>query len=193
MMDPILISSGSLKVTHGPGAEILSNTVLFPDKKHIFCSTFPTSTIEAEWGGTFTEPTITAATANAPPSRRPIRQVGLRVTHSALAPLGNAAAFLTKSGTIWITPAAHLEGDNNLTTFAPLHSKERLQNQQTPEGAGRIAFTPEGDRIVGVDRKGRILTLSFRSLGGGGGREEGEEVVVEDGLIVDKVHVGGFY
>ncbi|RPB03604.1 hypothetical protein L873DRAFT_1669581 [Choiromyces venosus 120613-1] len=159
VMDPHLIASGALKVTEGPGAEALSNTILFPDKRHIFCSTFPASTVEAEWGGSFTEPTnISSAT----PSHRPIRQVGLRVTHSTIAPLGNAAAFLTKSGLIWITPVAYLEGDNNLTTFAALHSKERMQSQQIPASAGKIAFTPEGDRLVAIDRKGKILTLSFR-------------------------------
>ncbi|KAG0635106.1 hypothetical protein HOY80DRAFT_475702 [Tuber brumale] len=156
--DPHLIASGALKVTEGPGAEILSNATLFPSKRHIFCSTFPASTVEAEWGGSFTEPTSISSST---PSHSPIRQVGLRVAHSAIAPLGNAAAFLTKSGLIWITPVAHVEGDNNLTTFAALHSKERMQGQQTPQSAGRIAFTPEGDRLVAVDRKGKMLTLSF--------------------------------
>ncbi|PWW72792.1 hypothetical protein C7212DRAFT_223317 [Tuber magnatum] len=174
--DPHLIANGALKVTEGPGAETLSNAMLFPDKRHIFCSTFPASTVEAEWGGSFTEPTSISSTTT---SHRPIRQVGLRVTHSVVAPLGNAAAFLTKSGLIWITPVTHVEGDNNLTTFAPLHSKERMQGQQTPEGAGRIAFTPEGDRLVAVDRKGKMLTLSF-----------GRKCTP---VVVAKSEVGGYY
>ncbi|CUS10604.1 unnamed protein product [Tuber aestivum] len=176
--DPHLIASGALNVTEGPGAETLSNAILFPDKRHIFCSTFPASTVEAEWCGSFTEPTSISSTT---PSHRPIRQVGLRVTHSTVAPLGNAAAFLTKSGLIWIIPVTHVEGDNNLTTFSTLHSKERMQGQQTPESAGRIAFTPEGDRLVAVDRKGKMLTLSF-------GRK-----CASTQFVPIKSEVGGFY
>lgn len=138
---------------------MLTSTTLFPDAKHIFCSTFPTSANEAEWNGSFTEP---VGIYIGKPLPRPIRQVSLRVTHTALAPLGNAAAFLTKGGTIWVVPVSHLEGDDGLTTFAATHTKERLQGQQPPETAGRILFTPEGDRLVAVDRKGKILSLTFR-------------------------------
>lgn len=178
-------NEGGTKLTpiQGPGSERLSATILFPDKKHIFCSTFPASTTGAEWGGSFTEPTTPPTTSSSssssdPPSRCLIRQVGIRVTHSALAPLGNAAAFLTKSGIIWVTPVTLLDGDNNLTTFFPINTKERLQNQQVPETAGRIAFTPEGDRLVGVDRKGKILTLSFGK---------------KPDLLKIKTEVGGFF
>ena len=78
----------------------------------------------------------------------------------------------------------HVEGDNNLTTFAALHSKERMQGQQTPESAGRIAFTPEGDRLVAVDRKGKMLTLSFR---------RNCTPVVPTPVVPTKLEVGGYF
>lgn len=160
--DPVRIATGRVKVTDGYGSEMLSTVTLFPDTKHILCSTFPTSSTEAEWNGSFTEP---IGSDFDKPLPRPIRQVGLRVTDTAIAPLGNAAAFLTKSGTIWVTQVSHLEGDDNLTTFAPTHTKERLQNQQLPHTAGRMMFTPEGDCLVAADRKGKIMVLTFRKIG----------------------------
>lgn len=160
--EPTLINSGRLKVTEGYGSEMISSAALFPDSKHILVSTFPTSPNEGEWNGSFTEP---VGTAFGKPQSRPIRQVSLRVTSTAIAPLGNAAAFLTKGGTIWTAPVSYVEGDENLTTFAPSITKEKLQNQQMPESAGRMMFTPEGDRLVAVDRKGKILSLTFRKAG----------------------------
>jgi hypothetical protein len=68
---------------------------------------------------------------------------------------------VSKNGTIWVTPVQHLEGDDNLTSFAPSRSKERLQAQTSFDSSGKVAFAPSGERVVAVDKKGKILVLAF--------------------------------
>lgn len=177
--EPRLLANGRLRRYEGPGAETLTGATLFPDAQHVFCSTFPTSLQQPEWGGSFTEPVSNHIHLHHPHrhhnhphsnnqqgaarSHRTIRQVSLRVNASAVAPHGNGAAFLSKNGTIWITPMAFLDGDDNLTSFAPTKSTDRLQPQGAPElmGAGAVRFSPAGERLVAIDRKGKMLLLNF--------------------------------
>jgi hypothetical protein len=147
------ITKGQLR---GQGTEILTGATLFPDGRQIFCSTFPTCSSQLEPNGSFTE-----SVPYTPGSRRPIRQVSLKITHSAVSPYGRGCAFLSKNGRIWITPMVYVEGDRNITSFAPVYSRERVQTQSSPECSGKIAFSPGGDRIIAVDKKGKILIMSF--------------------------------
>jgi len=157
--EPALISSGRVIIHAGIGAEVLTASFLFPDMQHILCSTMSMNDNNPGWVGCFTEPTRSAA-QQAP--HRPIRQVGLKIHHSAVSPNGNATAFLSRTGRINIVPIMHVEGDSNITTLAATYAEQRLQASLTPEGAGRIMFTPEGDKLIGVDKKGRVVVLSFK-------------------------------
>jgi hypothetical protein len=97
-----------------------------------------------------------------PPSQRSIRQISSRTTHSAVSPHGDACAFLSKNGNIWITPVTYLDDDDNLTTLAFVKSVERLAVQNFPDAAGgKLAFSCQGERLVCVDRKGKLLVLVF--------------------------------
>lgn len=156
--EPSLISSGRVG-QETQGTESLTGAFLFPDNKHILCSTCSTSGIEGR--GCFTEPTKSTAY---PPSHHPIRHVGLRIHHSAVSPNGNATAYLSKTGQIYIVPVVHIEGDDNVTSLPSVSPKERLQPSITAETAGRILFSPEGDKLIGIDRKGKVLILHFKKL-----------------------------
>ncbi|KAL7272547.1 SPS-sensor component ptr3 [Rhizina undulata] len=166
--EPRLISSGKLTVSEGPDAEFLTGAAVFPNGRHIFCTTYPINTTKSDWGprwaGHFTEPTALSSSTH---NHRKMRQISMRVAASVIAPAGNACAFLTKHGTAWVTPIAHYEGDQNLTTFIPSFSKEKMHYPQapcpeTPKNTGCIQFTPSGDQLVAVDKKGKIMVLTFR-------------------------------
>lgn len=113
------------------------------------------------WVGCFTEPT----SSDAPKTpHHPIRQVGLKIHHSAISPNGNATAFLSRTGRIYVVPILHVEGDPNVTSTAATSAEQRLLASAAPEAAGRIMFTPEGDKLIGVDKKGRVIVLDFTKL-----------------------------
>ena len=117
-----------------------------------------TSEIDPGWVGCFTEPTRFTAQ---PPPHNPIRQVGLKLHHCAISPNGSAIAFLGRTGRINIVPVLRVEGDPNVTTTAATSAVNRLHPSVTPESAGRIMFTPEGDKLICVDRKGKVAVLCF--------------------------------
>lgn len=157
--EPVLISSGRVIIQAGIGSEVLTASFLFPDMQHILCSTMSMNDDNPGWVGCFTEPTRSVA-QQAP--HRPLRQVGLKIHHSAVSPNGNATAFLSRTGRINIVPIMRIEGDSNVTTLAATSAEQRLQASSAPEGAGRIMFTPQGDKLIGVDKKGKVVVLSFK-------------------------------
>ncbi|KAF8537063.1 hypothetical protein BDD12DRAFT_888648 [Trichophaea hybrida] len=82
--------------------------------------------------------------------------------HNTKSPLGGSYTESIKNGNIWITPVTYLDDDDNLTTFAFVKSVERLAVQNFPDAAGgKIAFSCQGERLVCVDRKGKLLVLVF--------------------------------
>ncbi|RPA86284.1 hypothetical protein BJ508DRAFT_302185 [Ascobolus immersus RN42] len=156
--EPFLISNGRLSVTQGAGAEALTSALLFPDTKHILCCTLSTSQVDPAWGGCFTEPTRVQGN----PPHAPIRQVGLKVHHTTISQDGGACAFLTRTGAIYIVPVVHIEGDDNVTTLPIVQPAEKLQSASGPEHAGKLMFSPDGDRLVGIDRRGRVIVITFK-------------------------------
>lgn len=140
------------------GAEVLTGCFLFPNMEHILCSTMSMSDNCPGWVGCFTEPT--RSNAQIPP-HYPIRQVGLRTHHSAVSPNGRASAFLSFTGRISVVPMLHVDGDPNATSSAAICAEQKLQSSLAPESAGRIMFTPEGDMLIGVDKKGKVIVLHF--------------------------------
>ena len=150
-----------LTASQDPGAEALTGALLFPDANHILCSTVSLSPTEQGYGGCFTEPTRSPMH---PISHHPIRQIGLKIHHSAISPDGNSVAFLGRTGQISIVPVMRIEGDDNVTTIAALSAQLRLQPSLSAVSAGRIMFSPEGDKLVGVDRKGKVVVICFRKF-----------------------------
>lgn len=140
------------------GAEVLTGCSLFPDMQYILCSTVSMSDNCPEWVGCFIEPT--QSTAHTPPHHL-IRQVGLRIHHSAISPNGRATAFLSCTGRISIVPILHIDGDPNVTSSAAISTEQKLQSSLAPESSGRIMFTPEGDMLICVDKKGKVIVLNF--------------------------------
>jgi hypothetical protein len=161
--EPKHLATSQLKRYEGPDAERLTGVTLFPDARHLLCSTFPPGGARHNElvGGSFTEAMYPGHAGD--PDQRPLRQVSLRISQSCVAPAGDACAFLSKNGTVWITPVALLEGDDNLTSFAPTRSKERLlaPSADVVAGMGMASFSPKGARLVAADRKGKLLVLSF--------------------------------
>jgi len=143
MMDPILISSGSLKVTHGPAQKSSPTRCYFRIRSTSSCSTFPHLHHRGRVGWDIHRTYNTAATANAPPSvvhptsRPPRDPLRTRSTRQCRGVPDKIWDDMDHAG----SPP---RGRQHLTTFAPLHSKERLQNQQTPEGAGGLPSRPKG-------------------------------------------------
>ncbi|KAF8460629.1 hypothetical protein BDZ91DRAFT_738835 [Kalaharituber pfeilii] len=156
--EPVLISHGRVITGEANGAETLTGAFLFPDMKNILCSTVSLSDVDPGWVGCFAEPTRPTIQ---PPSHHPIRQVGLKIHHSTISPNGNATAFLSRTGQINVVPILRVEGDDNITSTAATAAQQRLQPALSPETAGRIMFTPEGDKLVGVDRNGKVIVLCF--------------------------------
>jgi hypothetical protein len=156
--EPKHLATGQLRRFEGPDAERLTGVTLFPDARHLLCSTFPLGSKQNEpLGGSFLEAMYPGHAGN--PGHHPLRQVSLRISHSCVAPAGDACAFLSKNGTVWITPVTLVEGDDNLTAFAPTRSKERLL--VALEEGGSMSFSPSGERLVISDRKGKLLVMSF--------------------------------
>ena len=152
--EPCLLTSCQLKNFQGPDAESLTGVTLFPDVRHLLISTFPMHNPKS------TTPATHFTQALYPPyAQRPIRQVSARTVYSCVSPHGSAAAFLSKSGNVWITPMTRLESDDNLTSLACVKSNDRLHPLDS--GGGTLAFSATGDRLVCADRRGKLLVLVF--------------------------------
>lgn len=155
----VLISNGRLSVTQGSQAERLTSAMLFPDARHILCSTVSAGSPEMTWGGCFIEPTR-YPDPNTP--HHSIRQVGLRVLNTAISKDGSAMAFLTRTGTVYVVPVVQVEKDVNLTSLGMVHPQEKLKRSISPEESGKVMFTTEGDRLIAVDRSGKVIVLTFK-------------------------------
>ncbi|KAI5780820.1 hypothetical protein EDC01DRAFT_256485 [Geopyxis carbonaria] len=157
--EPKLMMKGQLRCFQGPGAEMLTGVELFPDAHHLLCSTYPIGSK----GGSGEKETRTGSYTETLDglSRRAICGVSPRVNHSAIHPYGDACAFLTKNGTIWCSTMEYIDGDDNLTSYDPYRSKKKLRSQDAIDPSGKVAFSPHGERIVGVDKKGNTLILNF--------------------------------
>lgn len=161
--DPIRLINNFFQ---GPKAEQLTSAILSPDKKHIFCSTTCIGPYESPWAGSFTEPTYFKGT----PRHVPIRQVGLKIHSATMSQDGGALAFLSKHGAVHITPTVVVHDDDAggvdiLQALPAYQASEKLQSALTPDGSGKLMFTPTGDRLVGVDLKGKVLVVTFSCPG----------------------------
>ncbi|KAI5854379.1 hypothetical protein BZA05DRAFT_335629 [Tricharina praecox] len=170
--------------TSKTSGEHLTSVTLLPDARHLLVSTLPAnftpnsnstkhrSAAAAEdalaAAGAFTE-AMYASPLSGTASQRPLSLLPPRIFHAAVSPSGDAAAVLGRNGTVWVTPLVWLDGDDNLTELPPARSDARLLDPQ----AGKVAFTPDGRRIVAVDRRGRCLVLTFVERAGRAGGAEG--------------------
>lgn len=159
---PRHLSTSQLRKISGRDAERLTSITLFPDKRHMLCTTTAAAAgkqNEILAAGCFTEAMYPGISGT--PSQRQLRQItSFRITASAISPNGEACAFLSKNGTVWITPLVLLDGDDNLTSFATGMAKERLLAGLEDRPIA-LAFSPRGERLVGVDRKGKLLVVGF--------------------------------
>lgn len=127
-----------------------------------------------------------------------IRQISQRVSHSTISPGGNCCAFLSKNGTVWIVPVTHFSDEDNLTSLPQQRSRARLNPQNFGDHSGRVQFSPGGDRLVAVDKKGKLVIMEFPLEKHWFGRPEGvpaqeAPLAAEMAGWAVKTQVGGYF
>jgi hypothetical protein len=79
---------------------------------------------------------------------------------SAVAPVGNAVAFVAQSGEICVSPLEPIDNGGIRTSDDPLTELNKsLRSLETPDEAA-IRFSEDGTRLIAVDTRGTLLVAS---------------------------------